>query len=233
MVSARPSASSELAGEWTSTGVPGSNGHVEEAALVASVVATVLAVVAIWLSFRFYELTSRHSDRIADAGNKVQSGVERISDIIDKLYADMFGMLQQLVIGSRRSRSVEPPEGLHPTVELPDLGAPSPYRLEDHPEDELMLELLRRFGSDNRAVPLSEVMDAANEVGMEWVTPLINLERYGHIYQLRTGSDLTDLAFTTSESVRDSGLKQAIPSQEARVNELRRRVQNLPTRLNE
>ena len=74
----------------------------EVSSLVASVVSVVLAIVAIWLSFQFFRMSSSISENTKEAAKGIGSSVEKLEKLFEKLYADTFSMMRETVSDMRK-----------------------------------------------------------------------------------------------------------------------------------
>jgi hypothetical protein len=70
--------------------------------LIASIASVILAVVAIWLSIVFYQLSSQLSESTKEAAKGIGSSVERLEKLFDKLYSDTFSMMRDTVTDMRK-----------------------------------------------------------------------------------------------------------------------------------
>lgn len=75
---------------------------IEVVSLIASIASLVLAVIAIWLSFKFFEKSSEASAKTIDASKSVNSSVEKLEKLFDKLYSDTFSMMKDTVSDMRK-----------------------------------------------------------------------------------------------------------------------------------
>lgn len=71
--------------------------------IVAGLVSIILALVAIWLSMRFYTLSDGSSRRIGDATNNLLNSVDSLKTFVDKMYSDLFAMTRETVTDMRQS----------------------------------------------------------------------------------------------------------------------------------
>ena len=74
----------------------------ELVSLFASIASLVLAVVAIWLSLAFFKMSSALTEKSTEAAKAISSGVEKLEELFDKLYADTFSMMRDTVSDMRR-----------------------------------------------------------------------------------------------------------------------------------
>lgn len=68
---------------------------------IATIASLVLAIGAIWLSFVFYKMSNDASKETTKAAKDIQSSVERLEKIFDKLYSDTFSMMKDTVTDMR------------------------------------------------------------------------------------------------------------------------------------
>jgi hypothetical protein len=74
----------------------------EVAALIASIVSIIISGFAIWLSITFYRMSVGESAKTTEAANEIASGVKRLDDLFDRLYADTFGMMKDTLTDMRK-----------------------------------------------------------------------------------------------------------------------------------
>lgn len=74
----------------------------EVISLITGVASLVLAILAIWLSFKFYQMSTASSDKINDSSNKINNNVEKLEKMFDTMYADTFGMVKETVTHMRQ-----------------------------------------------------------------------------------------------------------------------------------
>lgn len=77
--------------------------------LVASIASVILALLAIWLSFAFFKLSSSASKSTEEAAKGISASVERLEKLFDKLYADTFSMMRETVTDMRQHIWKAPP----------------------------------------------------------------------------------------------------------------------------
>ncbi len=70
--------------------------------LVSSIASLVLAIIAIWLSFKFFEKSNEASEKINEAAKGILSSVERLEKLFDKLYSDTFSVMKDTVSDMRK-----------------------------------------------------------------------------------------------------------------------------------
>jgi len=74
----------------------------EVISLIAGIASLVLAIIAIWLSFKFYQMSTASSDKINESSNKINNNVEKLEKMFDTMYADTFGMVKETVTHMRQ-----------------------------------------------------------------------------------------------------------------------------------
>ncbi len=74
---------------------------IETISLIASLASLILAIVAIWLSFKFFEKSSEASEKTIEASKGISASVERLEKLFDKLYSDTFTMMKDTVSDMR------------------------------------------------------------------------------------------------------------------------------------
>lgn len=70
--------------------------------LISGIASLVLAVIAIWLSFAFFKLSSAASKSTDEAAKGISASVERLEKLFDKLYSDTFSMMRETVTDMRK-----------------------------------------------------------------------------------------------------------------------------------
>lgn len=64
--------------------------------VIASIASLTLAIVAIWLAFKFYALSSQQAEDAAAASKDIAHSVDKLEKIFDRMYSDTFGMVQNM-----------------------------------------------------------------------------------------------------------------------------------------
>lgn len=70
--------------------------------IVSSLVSLVIGGLAIWLAVKFYEMSTKSSDKLEQASNNIDSTTKRLETLFDKLYADTFAMVKDTVSDMRK-----------------------------------------------------------------------------------------------------------------------------------
>jgi len=70
--------------------------------LVASLISVALGIFAIWISIKFFEMSSRHSEAIKESERDIGEIVERLEQLFDRLYSDTFSLMRDTVSDMRR-----------------------------------------------------------------------------------------------------------------------------------
>jgi hypothetical protein len=70
--------------------------------LLASIASLILAIVAIWLSFKFFDKSNEASDKTIEASKGISASVERLEKLFDKLYSDTFTIMKDTVSDMRK-----------------------------------------------------------------------------------------------------------------------------------
>jgi len=65
--------------------------------LVASLVSLIIGGFAVWLSVTFYRLSQKNSQQLENSSKNIDSKVNRLEGLFDKLYSDTFGMMKDTV----------------------------------------------------------------------------------------------------------------------------------------
>ncbi len=76
--------------------------NIELIALIASIASLILAVGAIWLSIVFFRMSSQASQATTEAAKGIDSSVQRLEGLFDKLYSDTFSMMKDTVSDMRK-----------------------------------------------------------------------------------------------------------------------------------
>ncbi|MCC1495882.1 hypothetical protein [Alcanivorax sp. 1008] len=69
--------------------------------LVASIVSLIIGGFAIWLSVTFYRMSNKTSQELEKASSNINSTVDRLEVLFDKLYSDTFSMMKDTVTDMR------------------------------------------------------------------------------------------------------------------------------------
>lgn len=95
------------------------------ASIISIIVSIVLGVLAIWLSITFYRMSTQQSERIGESAKIINSGVERLEKLFDKLYTDTFSMTKETVEAMRhRALSINVEEQKASIPQEPIRGTP-------------------------------------------------------------------------------------------------------------
>lgn len=80
--------------------------------LFTGIASLVLAIIAIWLSFKFYQMSTASSDKINESSGKINNNVEKLEKMFDTMYADTFSMVKDTVTHMRKQvdRKVDNPD---------------------------------------------------------------------------------------------------------------------------
>lgn len=70
--------------------------------LLASVASLILAIIAIWLSVKFFQMSAAIAERASEAAKDLAGSVERIEKLFDRLYSDTFTMMKDTVSDMRQ-----------------------------------------------------------------------------------------------------------------------------------
>ncbi len=70
--------------------------------IVSSLVSLVIGGLAIWLAVKFYEMSTKSSEKLEQASNNIDSTTKRLETLFDKLYADTFAMVKDTVSDMRK-----------------------------------------------------------------------------------------------------------------------------------
>jgi len=93
-----------------------SSNTINVASFIASVASLVLAVTAVWLSFRFFTLSSQSSNAIQRAASEIESGVNRLEALFEKMYSDTFGIVRDTYADIRKHAWPSEPEAAGPAA---------------------------------------------------------------------------------------------------------------------
>lgn len=75
---------------------------VELVGLIASIASLVLAIGAIWLSVKFFQMSNEASKATTEAAKGIDASVRRLENLFDKLYSDTFSMMKDTVSDMRK-----------------------------------------------------------------------------------------------------------------------------------
>lgn len=75
---------------------------VQAIALLASMASLALALVAIWLSFKFYNMSIRSSEKIEEANRAISASVDRLEKVFQMQYSDTFSMVRDTYTDFRK-----------------------------------------------------------------------------------------------------------------------------------
>lgn len=75
---------------------------VQAVALLASMASLALAIVAIWLSFKFYTMSIRSSEKIEEANRAIGASVDRLEKVFQMQYSDTFSMVRDTYTDFRK-----------------------------------------------------------------------------------------------------------------------------------
>ncbi len=75
---------------------------IDTISLIASLASLILAIIAIWLSFKFFDKSNEASDKTIEASKGISASVERLEKLFDKLYSDTFTMMKDTVSDMRK-----------------------------------------------------------------------------------------------------------------------------------
>ena len=70
--------------------------------IVSSLVSLIIGGLAIWLAVKFYEISTKSSEKLEQASNNIDSTTKRLETLFDKLYADTFAMVKDTVSDMRK-----------------------------------------------------------------------------------------------------------------------------------
>jgi hypothetical protein len=75
---------------------------IETVSLLSSFASLILAIVAIWLSFKFFEKSTEASEKTNEASKGIITSVVKLENLFDKLYSDTFSMMKDTVSDMRK-----------------------------------------------------------------------------------------------------------------------------------
>ncbi|MDQ5845545.1 MAG: hypothetical protein M3539_09650, partial [Acidobacteriota bacterium] len=75
---------------------------VQAVALLASMASLALAIVAIWLSFKFYTMSIHSSEKIEEANRAIGASVDRLEKVFQMQYSDTFSMVRDTYADFRK-----------------------------------------------------------------------------------------------------------------------------------
>ena len=82
--------------------------NAELISFTATVASLILAILAIYLSIKFYQMSSNLSQKSTEAANRINASTEKLEILFDKLYSDTFSMMRDTVADMRKH--MWPPE---------------------------------------------------------------------------------------------------------------------------
>jgi hypothetical protein len=77
-------------------------GWMDALSLFSSIASLVMGGLAIWLSITFYKMSDKSSREIESSSSKINSNVEKLEKLFDKMYSDTFGMVKDTVSHMRQ-----------------------------------------------------------------------------------------------------------------------------------
>lgn len=77
-------------------------GWIEMLSLVTGIASLALAVLAIWLSIKFYQMSNKSSEKINESSNNINNNVQKLEKMFDTMYSDTFGMVKDTVSHMRQ-----------------------------------------------------------------------------------------------------------------------------------
>lgn len=75
---------------------------IQVVSLFASMASLALAIVAIWLSFKFYDRSERSSEKIEEANRSIHASVDKLEEVFKMQYSDTFSMVRDTYSDFRR-----------------------------------------------------------------------------------------------------------------------------------
>jgi uncharacterized membrane-anchored protein YhcB (DUF1043 family) len=70
--------------------------------IIASIVSVIIGGLAIWLAVKFYEMSSKNSEKLEKSSTDISSATSRLETLFDKLYADTFSMVKDTMTDMRQ-----------------------------------------------------------------------------------------------------------------------------------
>lgn len=77
-------------------------GWLESISLISSIASLVISLLAIWLSIKFYQMSTASSKEIKESSSNVNNNVEKLEKMFDTMYRDTFSMVKDTVTHMRR-----------------------------------------------------------------------------------------------------------------------------------
>ena len=68
---------------------------------ISSIASLILAIVAIWLSIQFYKMSTQSSKEVEMSTNNINSNVEKLDHLFNKMYSDTFTIVKDTVSDMR------------------------------------------------------------------------------------------------------------------------------------
>lgn len=121
--------------------------------IVSSLVSLVIGGLAIWLAVKFYEMSTKSSEKLEQASNNIDSTTKRLETLFDKLYADTFAMVKDTVSDMRKHVwKADDIEKDMPRDKLDDLKA------------ELLKELSSNFSDGTQKREISDLKEKVSQL---------------------------------------------------------------------
>jgi membrane-associated HD superfamily phosphohydrolase len=70
--------------------------------IIASIVSVIIGGFAIWLAVKFYEMSSKNSEKLEKSSTDISSATSRLETLFDKLYSDTFSMVKDTMTDMRQ-----------------------------------------------------------------------------------------------------------------------------------
>lgn len=121
--------------------------------IVSSLVSLIIGGLAIWLAVKFYEMSTKSSEKLEKASNDISSTTKRLENLFDKLYADTFAMVKDTVSDMRKH-----------VWKADEIEKDIPKDKLDELKAELLNELSLSFSNGNQKQEITELKNKVSEL---------------------------------------------------------------------
>lgn len=70
--------------------------------IISSIVSVIIGGFAIWLAVKFYEMSTKNSEKLEKSSTDISSATSRLETLFDKLYSDTFSMVKDTMTDMRQ-----------------------------------------------------------------------------------------------------------------------------------
>jgi len=75
---------------------------IEVISFISSIASLILALLSIWLSIKFYKMSTEASNKTNEAAKDIDASVKRLETLFEKIYSDTFGMMKDTYSDMRK-----------------------------------------------------------------------------------------------------------------------------------